>query len=88
MKVNLKKECERNGMINFEERIKLASLLNNMTNEELLFKWKDIDRKCRSLVSEIASYQSEETFDKVMELSELEYQRKIIVDRIIGKAVE
>lgn len=75
-------------MINFEERIKLASSVNEMSNSELLSTWKDLDRKCRALVTEIASYISDETFDKVRELSELEYQRKIVVDRIIGKAVE
>ena len=75
-------------MINFEERVKLSNAVKDMSNQELLETWKEIDRKTRSLIAEVSSYQSEETFEKVMELSELEYQRKIIVDRIIGKAVE
>lgn len=75
-------------MINFEERVKLSNVVKDMSNQELLETWKEIDRKTRSLIVEVSSYQSEETFEKVMELSELEYQRKIIVDRIIGKAVE
>lgn len=75
-------------MIDIEKRVEIAKGVRVMTNEELLESFKDVDRKCRNMVVETVSYQSNETFNIVRELSELEYERKMIVDRIIGKAVE
>lgn len=74
-------------MINSEQRIAIAKEVRDMTNEELLAKFKEIDRLCRTTVTELASYRSDETFEKARMLSESEYMRTMIVDRIIGKAV-
>lgn len=74
-------------MINTEKRVQLSKEVREMTNEALLERFRDVDRQCRGLVIEVVSYQSDETFNLVRELSELEYERKMIVDRIIGKAV-
>lgn len=74
-------------MIDTERRIEISRKVQDMTNESLLEMFKGVDRKSRALVGELASYQSEDTFDTVKELSELEYERRMIVDRIIGKAV-
>lgn len=74
-------------MINSEQRIAIAREVRDMTNEELLAKFKEVDRLCRATVTELASYRSDETFEKARMLSENEYMRTMIVDRIIGKAV-
>lgn len=74
-------------MINSEQRIAIAREVRDMTNEELLAKFKEVDRLCRAMVTELASYRSDETFEKAQMLSENEYMRTMIVDRIIGKAV-
>lgn len=74
-------------MINSEQRIAIAREVRDMTNEELLAKFKEVDRLCRAAVTELASYRSDETFEKARMLSENEYMRTMIVDRIIGKAV-
>ena len=74
-------------MINIKDRLAFSESIRGATNKELLESFKEIDRKTRSLISEVCAYQNEETLSKVMELSELEYKRKIVVDMIIGKAV-
>lgn len=74
-------------MINSEQRIAIAREVARMSSEELLAKFKEVDRLCRATVTELVSYRSDETYETARTLSENEYIRTIIVDRIIGKAI-
>ena len=75
-------------MIDMTNRAILAKEIRNSTREVLLERFKDVDRKCKVLINSISTYKSEDTYTQVQMLSEVEYERKMIVDRLIGKVIE